>query len=264
MAEELTSLVHSILQHGIRLKSRLARGETLILENEQALLKKLLLSDSEARRWPDYGGDVSAAPARIDTLGRPGSTAASGAAFLGIRYALVCWLDEIFLIDSLWDARWNESKLELALYGTNDRAWHFWEQARLAEVRPGTEALAAFFLCVMLGFRGELSDHPDQLQGWVENCRRRLLRGDSSAWVRPPERTPVTHVPPLRGREGLRRLVVSGGALMLVMIPVLAIFLIVLFIQPRDFRFRSIDFNIGKLPDVPPPTMTEAYPEEPD
>ena len=66
---------------------------------------------------------------------------------------MVCWLDELFLVDSAWDARWNESKLELALYGTNDRAWHFWEQARLADTRPGTEALSAFFLCVMLGFR---------------------------------------------------------------------------------------------------------------
>src|SRR4051794_35802885 len=137
MAEELTLLVHSILQHGIRLKNRVARGEPLILENEQALLKKMLLSKSEAMHWPDYGGDATSLPAKLDVHGRPSSTSASETAFLGIRYALVCWLDEIFLVDSLWESRWNESKLELALYGTNDRAWQFWEQARLAETRPG-------------------------------------------------------------------------------------------------------------------------------
>src|SRR5947208_223861 len=138
MQDELTLQVHTILQHGNRLKGRLMRGEALVLENEQALLKKLLLSDAEAQRWPDYGGDDTGGIA-LDAVGR---SRVATAPFLGIRYALVCWLDEIFLVDSFWDTRWNENKLELALYGSNDRAWRFWEQTRLAEARPGTDALA--------------------------------------------------------------------------------------------------------------------------
>ena len=83
MQEELTDLVHAILHHGIQLKKRLLRGEPLVLENEQAILKRMLLSDAAAARWPDYGGDPATR-------------------FLGIRYVLVCWLDELFLIDSPW------------------------------------------------------------------------------------------------------------------------------------------------------------------
>ena len=247
MQEELTQLVHSILQHGIQLKKRVMSGERLILENEQALLKKMLLSETDARRWPDYGGDATGSQGRLDPVGR---SSASIAPFLGIRYALVCWLDEIFLVDSIWDSRWNENKLELSLYGTNDRAWRFWEQARLAETRQGTECLSAFFLCVMLGFRGDLGEDVAELQGWVENGRRRLLQGDAMHWTRPPELTPVTNVPPLRGRETLRRMVMSGGMLMLVMIPILAIFLVVLFLQPRDLPFSKSKPPARVAPDT--------------
>ncbi len=247
MQEELNDLVHSILQHGIQLKNRLMRGETLILDNEQAILKRMLLTDADALRWPEYGGDAASGTPR------------SAARFLGIRYTLVCWLDEIFLVDSHWDTRWNENKLELALYGTNDRGWRFWEQARLAEARQGTDALSACFMCVMLGFRGELGEHPDQLQGWVESCRKRLTQASSRpVWVRPPELLPVTNVPPLRGREGLRRIVFSGGALLLVLFPLLAFFLVLLFLTPRDLPFRT-----SKSP-TPPPIKSEksAFPDE--
>jgi type VI secretion system protein ImpK len=255
MQEELTSLVYSILQHGLELKSRLLRGEALILENEQAILKKMLLSETESHRWPDYGGDAGGSPGGFDARGR--TAGLKREAFLGIRYALVCWLDELFLVDSPWEERWNENKLELALYGTNDRAWNFWEQGRVAEGRPGTDSLSAFFHCVMLGFRGEMREHPDQLQGWLESCRRRLLQSDSLQWVRPPELTPQTKVPPLRGRDSLRQMVVSGGALMLVLIPILAIFLVVLFMQPRENPLRA-----GKAPAVDTPGKSGAFPEE--
>ena len=73
MAEELTLLVHSILQHGIRLKTRLVRGEPLILENEQALLKKMLLSETREamRRGPISAATRRSAPgeARCGSVG---------------------------------------------------------------------------------------------------------------------------------------------------------------------------------------------------
>ena len=50
--------------------------------------------------------------------------------FLGIRYALTCWLDEM-LIEAGW-REWDENKLESALYRTNIRYGNFWQQARLA------------------------------------------------------------------------------------------------------------------------------------
>ena len=42
------------------------------------------------------------------------------------------WLDELFILYSSWESAWNERKLEGSLYGSNDRAWRFWEQARIA------------------------------------------------------------------------------------------------------------------------------------
>src|SRR5947209_13972033 len=117
----------------------------------------MLLTESEARRHPDFGGEGE----------RPAQTPASEAApagrpFLGVRYALACWLDELLILNSPWSAAWNERKLEAALYGTNDRAWKFWEQAELAAARPTTDALEGFFLCVVLGFRGELGLEPER------------------------------------------------------------------------------------------------------
>src|SRR5262249_56273100 len=91
------------------------------------------LSHMGRRRWPDFGGDS-------DTAGELRGGGAQR--FLGIRYALVCWLDELFIVGTRWSARWNERKLEVALYGTHDRGWRVLGQARPAEGRGGRGAPA--------------------------------------------------------------------------------------------------------------------------
>jgi type VI secretion system protein ImpK len=218
MDNDLANMVQRVLRHGIQLKERLARGEQFHLKNEQAVLKRLLLSEQDAAHLPEFGSDTPTAPTE-DYYG--GATQQDRAGlFLGIRYLLVCWLDETFLIDSPWDAQWNENKLELALYGSNDRAWRFWEQARLAETRPGGLALWAAYLCVVLGFRGDLREDPPRLQAWVDAARQRLAQRKPTDWAPPPSREIVTNVPPLMGREALRRMVVSCGIFMLIMLPI--------------------------------------------
>ena len=123
MREEITRIVYPVLRYGLTLQPRLKRGEKPSLENEQANLRALLKSVSESRQWPGYGGDGE---------------------FLGIRYALTCWLDETFTAESSpWRDEWNESKLETTLYETNDRGWKFWEQAKAAEQLPAAYGLAA-------------------------------------------------------------------------------------------------------------------------
>lgn len=222
MNREVDNLVHRVLRHGIQLKDRLRKGETFDLRNEQAVLKRLLLTDEQARQLPDYGSEIAYSPHEPVY----GSPAERGPAFLGVRYALVCWLDEMFLIDSPWDAIWNENKLEQALYGSNDRAWKMWEQAKLADRRPDRTALRAFFLCVMLGFRGDYRDDPAYLSAWVDATRRRLAMDDPADWPRPPDRDVKTSVPPLYGRVALRRMVVSCGALLLILIPFVTYFFV--------------------------------------
>jgi type VI secretion system protein ImpK len=213
MQEDLGNLVHPVLGYGLNLKDRLARGEKPPLEAEQAALRSLLLPEPEAARWPEFGGEAE----------RGGEAPAAGR-FLGARYALACWLDELFILHSPWETAWNERKLEVTLYGTNDRAWRFWDQAKLAEGRPTADALETFFLAVLLGFRGELREQPDKLRAWVAAAQGKLTR-PGEEWPHPPALEPATHVPPLRGRDRFRRMVYLGGLVLLVLIPVLTFLL---------------------------------------
>ncbi len=225
MREEIANLVHPVINYGLRLKERVERGDaTLDLDMEQAALKGYLLSSDEARRLPDFGGDsIGNRSISVTQTGDLGRRAADS--FLGIRYALVCWLDEIF-IDSRWERDWNEKKLETQLYGTNLRADVFWEQAKRAEARPGSDALEVFFLCVMLGFRGELRNQPEKLQAWVNNTQARIARSQGQELAMPPEHDPPTSVPPRHGKERLQRMVLLVGGVALTLVFMGAILLV--------------------------------------
>lgn len=230
MREELAELVHPVFTYGLRLLERVRKNERVDLDTEQAALKGLLLTDMESRRHADFGGEGGLDGANV--MASRGETTRRGMdSFLGIRYALVCWLDEIFILDSPWSRSWNEQKLETALYGTNLRAEWFWQQARLAESRPGTDALEVFFLCVMLGFRGELREDPAKLQQWVLNTQARVVRQQGQEWPAPPEHDPPTNVPPRQGREQFERMVLLVAVAILVLIPFLTIFLTNLFLK---------------------------------
>jgi type VI secretion system protein ImpK len=219
MREEIANLVHPVFTRGLRLKERLHRGEALSFEAEQAALVGLLLADQEARRWPTFGGaDDDTGPGAADTTRHHGP-------FLGARYALVCWLDEIFILDSPWSERWNEHKLEVRLYGSNDRAWKFWDQAQLAAARTDLDALEIWFSCVMLGFTGELIEDPARLAAWISATRQQWLRARAGEWRAPPGIEPPTRVPPLTGRDRLRRMLLVASAALLAVIPAVAIVL---------------------------------------
>jgi type VI secretion system protein ImpK len=220
MRDENANVVYPVLLRALEIAKRLGDGETLSFEVEQAALRTMLLSELEARRLPEYGGDAEPISYRPATAG-----AAARQRFLGIRYALACWLDELFLNHTTWDALWNEQKLEMELYGTNDRSWKFWEQAQLAEKRTANDALEAFFLCAELGFRGDLAGEPAKLEAWLTSVRTQLARAQSQPWIAPPEREPQTNVPPLRGRNRLQKMLLVGGVLLLLLIPVLTLFL---------------------------------------
>src|SRR5207253_5972906 len=86
-----------------------------------------------------------------------------------------------------WESAWNERKLEVGLYGTNDRAWKMWEQAKKAESRSGTDALETYYLTVMMGFRGDLRDNVDKLRTWTSNTQARIFRGLGQEWPTPAE-----------------------------------------------------------------------------
>ncbi len=213
MREPLAKLVFPILSYGLRLQERLAHGESADLDQEQAILKELLLADRAARQLPDFGGDP--VTSRDDHEEH----------FLGVRYALVCWLDEVFTAAAAWGGRWNEQKLEVELYGTNDRAWKFWRQAELAQLRAEVDAAETHLLCVMLGFRGELRDRPDRLSRWIASASRRLGKVPELDWGAIAELAPAPKVPPLRGRQRMQKMIVTGWVALMALIPIVAFYL---------------------------------------
>jgi type VI secretion system protein ImpK len=223
MRAEVATIVHRILSTGLELKERLARGDTPDLETEQARLKGML-GDPEARRFPEYAGEAipehSVGAAKSLTMLGKGT----GDAFLGMRYALICWLDEIFSDDPIWGPQWSEFALEPSTFDMRQRAWKFWEQARKAETRSG-DPLEVYYLCVMLGFRGDLRDDPDKLQNWVGATRTQLSRNPAEVFPKVDETEPPTYVPPLHGRERMQRMVVINGLVLLVLILLWSVFL---------------------------------------
>jgi type VI protein secretion system component VasF len=193
MSDELTQHTLNVIDYGLRLKDRLAAGDNLLIDSEIARLKQMLWGEGSVRGHPDYG----------DNLPRP--ILPDSREFLGVRYALTCWLDEIFISDPdcIWSDQWKEKALEPEIYGgAQERAWRFWVQAELAEKRPGAEALESYLWCVMLGFRGDprLVNPAD----WAERVRRRVLTSRQQEVRLPADLGMKPNVPLLRGRDRFR------------------------------------------------------------
>jgi type VI secretion system protein ImpK len=206
--DDLANQVHDILLYGLRLRDRVAAGDRPHLGSEQAKLKGMLGSGSAPSPW----GSETDPTASV-------GTGQADRAFLGMRYALTCWLDEM-LIEAGW-REWDENKLESALYRTNIRYSNFWNQARLAEAVPSAaDAQEVFLLCVLLGFRGEMGEQPEKLREWVSAVRSRVTRGLGKELPALPEKSPVTDVPPLLGVEAYRKMTQRfvGGVLVAVLV----------------------------------------------
>jgi type VI secretion system protein ImpK len=215
MQEGIAQLVFPVINHGLRLKERLMTGDVPDFDSERAELKRRL-TNPDAYRFADFAGEES----KNLTITRGGNQP-----YLGVKYALVAWLDEIFSDDPYWGNQWIERTLENELYGSRIRAELFWEQATRAETRPGSDALEVYFLCVMLGFRGVKADQPEELQNWVTTTQARIARSQGGDWPAPPEVDPPIHVPPLRGRDQIQKMVLVAGMLLLVITPLLTLFI---------------------------------------
>ena len=184
VAEDIVSEVYPVLGLALTYRSMLQQGKPLEVEAVQAELRgKLRLHGSG-------DGDNSDG-------------------YLGIRYALVCWLDELFIIDSPWQSEWSARALEPALYETRSRANNFWAQSRKASSRSDRAALEVFYLCLLLGFRGELREQPRELADLRKQLETQVGLRTGTRWPDEPlaQPVPATDVPLLTAREKLRWLV---------------------------------------------------------
>jgi len=213
MRDDLAAPTFDLLLHGLKLRDRVAAGDRPHLGSEQAKFKGWLGPANAPAPW----GSAHDPTQSLDMTG----------GFLGIRYALACWLDEI-LIEAGW-REWDENKLESSLYRTNIRYSNFWNQARLADAIPAsTDAPEAFLLCVLLGFRGELGEDPSRLKEWVDTTRSRVTRTMGKEPQSLPEKTPETNVPLLLGAEQYRKMTQRLVMATLVAVPVVAFLLVML------------------------------------
>ncbi len=216
MNDALTRHVYPVLLHGLNLRARLERHERPNLAAEQGELKRLLGNASQPAPW-------GAGREMAGSIGghEPGR-------FLGLRYPLVCWLDEMF-IESPWAREWDENKLESALFETNIRYRNFWDQAKLAEALPdAADVVEGFLMCVLLGFRGELAERPEAFKEWVTAARSRCSKGYGKELAAVAEKKTTSAVPLLLAVEGYRKMAKVVWAGVLVAIPVVTALLVVL------------------------------------
>jgi len=224
MREQLLTLVNPILRTALRLRDDWARGGGLPFDAGRELLVQSF-RDLFASTMPpptSAAGLKHASIFELDLLGGDAGAAARNPTvepYLGVGYPLACWADELFTLNSPAGAAWNERKFEVEFYATNDRAWRFWRQARLAADRPIDDDLEVFYLCAVLGFRGEWADDPGQLRAWLGVTRDRLVKGLRREWVGPPALDPPGRVPPRYGKTRLRRMAVVAGVACLLAVP---------------------------------------------
>jgi type VI secretion system protein ImpK len=222
MNDKLAAIVYPVLRAGLGLKDDVLRGvpgnalpEPKLRVRREEIRGKLKTAN-EALRDPDYGGD--------------------GQVFNGARYALTVWLDEMFVKDvpvgSVCQEFWTRSLLETALYNMAEGGHAFWEQAEMAERLGHTDALEVFYLCVLLGFRGDRRGQADQVRQWRQEVEAQLSVSNKKWPEEPMSIVPGSNEPPPLG--ALDRLRVAWLRLGLFAAPLLVL-VVILLVQ----RFRK-------------------------
>jgi type VI secretion system protein ImpK len=162
MNDAFAKLVGPTLQFGLSFPQRLAQGEQPSLSEVRTELMEMI----------DEAGRRAAASRELADD------------FALARHALVYWIDEV-LINSRWAhaGEWRDHILEWDYYRERLGGEKFFEKARDAEVRAGTDPLEVFFLCVSLGFQGRYAFSRPELQAWSARAYRRIVQGNP-----PPDR----------------------------------------------------------------------------
>jgi len=106
-----------------------------------------------------------------------------------VQYALVAWIDEQ-CISLPWQGRewWKNNSLEVAFFRTKNSHNDFYVHAEEAIRKNDRNAIEAFFLCVVLGFRGVYIDlrsqDPEYVQRAKEFVNRFHLKPDLRDWLK--------------------------------------------------------------------------------
>jgi type VI secretion system protein ImpK len=217
MRKEIADIVLPVFRKAIEIKEGVRANERAwdFADSHKKLLALLQTPVPDSLR-PDFFGDQRAIDASVGS---------NRIGYLGIRYALACWLDEIFILDSPWRDKWNDNKVETNLFGMNERAAEFWKQAQRAQTRPNHDGLEAYFLCVMLGFRGDLADKPDEVVSWRVGVENQITQGEDREYSAPPGLSVTPNVRPLKGAAVMGKWFMIATMIALLYIPLIVVWL---------------------------------------
>ena len=142
------------------------------------------------------------------------------------RYLLACWLDELFVVDTALSRQWNENKLEMLMFGTNDRAWRFWDHVNSEAVSKNIEVQQIALSCIMHGFQGQMVESHSELSAWVEKCKNSFFMKAQDSWTPPPGLPIMADTPVLKGRGELDSVIRIALVFGVILLPVIS-FLVV-------------------------------------
>jgi type VI secretion system protein ImpK len=224
MRKEIADMVFPVFRDAIDIKERLHANDRSLnfTDSQKRLLARLLAPVTENLR-SDVMGDGRSTDGSL-------SSSSAKVGYRGIRYALASWLDEVFILDTPWQDDWNKSKMETTLYATTERAEEFWRQADRAQNRPTRDTLEVYYLCVMLGFRGEPDPRPanfvEWLVAWRDTVEAQITQGDDREYTPPP---PLAITPDvqhkLRGAQFMQKWFMIAIIAALAFIPLVFLYL---------------------------------------
>jgi type VI secretion system protein ImpK len=188
MTDAFADVVAPVIQGVIDFQDGLLRGKhPTVEEQKRELIDSLNRSeDKAARSSPELARDFELA-----------------------KRALVYWIDEI-LITSTWShaQEWTNHILEFFFYRESSAAVRFYEKAIEAEKRDSIDPLETFFLCVTLGFRGDLASQDEEIRRWASRVHERITEGAKHPEQYRPEPPGREHEHELRPLPGGRLLFV--------------------------------------------------------
>lgn len=119
-------------------------------------------------------------------------------------YAVAALADEILIVEIAWPGQpwWENHALEMAAFGKRERATRFFDRAEQAAGLANRDALEAFMLAVVLGFKGKFRDQPDALANWLRR-QEQLVKPGQGRLSLPDAAPELSGAPPLSGRTNL-------------------------------------------------------------
>lgn len=216
MREPIARNFHAVVRAGLNLVERLEAGAQPDLKQEQERLKFLLDGESDVRNLPDYAGEVPMTRVSAADIRTSRVVSRQSGEFLGIRYGLTCWLDEMVLEpgtrwrESKFGRDWNNTNLEYQIYQISIGADGFWEQELKAEKRPGNDAVEAYYWLAMLGFKGFYrGEHPEEFKKRLKSMEQRI-NARAEEFSQPADRGFKTAAQYLTGKQQFDRMMQIG------------------------------------------------------